>query len=191
MINIIGGKYKKTNLLVAKNDVRPTSALKREAIFSILESESLKKGQNLYQNKCFIDLFAGSGSLGLEAISRGGNFCFFFENNYLVLDILEKNCAKVCKNNNYKIISNDINKITFQEINLPISTIFIDPPYKTNPFNVILNRIKNISNLNTNSKIVIETHKNTKFIIPMAYELLKEKIFGKTKIIFLKIKKIK
>ena len=79
MINIIGGKYKRAKLEVPIQNVRPTSAIKREAIFSILESYASKNSYDLYANKCFIDLFAGSGSLGLEAISRGSAFGYFFE----------------------------------------------------------------------------------------------------------------
>ena len=64
MINIIAGSSKKTNLKVPEGiDVRPTSAIKREAIFSILESYSKKNSFEIYSKKCFIDL-CGSGSLG-------------------------------------------------------------------------------------------------------------------------------
>ena len=81
MISIIGGKYKGSKLQVPSKDVRPTSAIKRSSIFSVLESYALKNAYNLYENQCFIDIFAGSGSLGLEAISRGARFSYFFENN--------------------------------------------------------------------------------------------------------------
>ena len=67
MIKIIGGKFKKTNLEVPEDYVRPTSALKREAIFSILESYAHKNSINLYKNIAILDLYAGSGSVGLEA----------------------------------------------------------------------------------------------------------------------------
>ena len=81
MINIIGGKFKGTKLQVPENIVRPTSSIKREAIFSILESYALQNSYDLYEKKCFIDLFAGSGSLGLEAVSRGASHAYFFESN--------------------------------------------------------------------------------------------------------------
>ena len=74
MINIVGGKYKKTKLNVPLDIVRPTSVQKREAIFSIIESYGLKMNFDIYKQKNILDLFAGSGSLGLEAISRGISF---------------------------------------------------------------------------------------------------------------------
>ena len=67
---------------------------KREAIYSILESYALKNSYDLYADKCFIDLFAGSGSLGLEAISRGSAFGYFFEIDNEVLNTLTFNCKK-------------------------------------------------------------------------------------------------
>ena len=65
MPNIIGGKYKGTLLEVPLEKVRPTSTMKREAIFSSLESYAYKNSLDLYKNKCFVDLFAGCGGLSL------------------------------------------------------------------------------------------------------------------------------
>ena len=188
MVSIIGGKYKRSNILVPSNGVRPTSSLKREAIFSILESDALKEYKNPYKNKCFIDFYAGSGAMGIEAISRGGNFCYFYENNMLTIDTLQKNCSNICKGKNYIIISEDINKMNMSVINQTISTIFIDPPYDINPFFSILNKIKNIVHFTVDSKVIIECHKNTTFDIIPEFNIVKEKKFGKTKVLFLKLK---
>ena len=188
MISIIGGKYKGSKLQVPLKNVRPTSAIKRSAIFSVLESYALKNSYNLYENQCFIDIFAGSGSLGLEAISRGARFSYFFEKNSEVVKVLKKNCNKICKKKNYEIILDDIFYSNFSNINIPISTIFLDPPYNINPFQKILNNIKNFIKLNMNTKIVLESHKDTIIKLPLSYNIFKEKTFGKTKIIFLKIK---
>ena len=152
------------------------------------EGKFCKTHYNLYENKCFIDIFAGSGSLGLEAISRGARFSYFFENNSEVLKVLKKNCIKICKEKNYEIILDDIFYLNFSKINIPISTIFIDPPYNINPFQKILNNIKNSIKLNVSTKIVLESHKNTIIELPSDYIILNQKIFGKTKIIFLKFK---
>ena len=104
MPSIIGGKYKRSKIEVPSQFVRPTSALKREAIFSILESYSLQNSIDIYKNKSIIDLFAGSGLIGLEAISRGMKKSYFFENNESVFKILKNNCNKICHQNEYEII---------------------------------------------------------------------------------------
>ena len=188
MINIIGGKFKKTRLEVPSNEVRPTSSLKREAIFSVLESNALKNSYDLYNKKSFVDLYAGSGSLALEAISRGGFFGYFVDNDKKTINSLEKNCSKICKNKNYQIILADVLALNFDFKDNNISTIFIDPPYRINPFNDILNKIYKSLILNINTNIVIELSKKTSFEIPSNFYLFNEKIFGKTKIIFLKKK---
>ena len=108
MIKIIGGKYKRSNLVVPTKNVRPTSVIKREAVFSIIESYAYKNSIDLYQNKAVFDIFAGSGSIGLEAISRGMKEAYFYENNLEVLKILKQNCFKICKNNKYVIIEDDV-----------------------------------------------------------------------------------
>ena len=116
MIKIIGGKFKKTNLEVPEDYVRPTSALKREAIFSILESYAHKNSINLYKNMAILDLYAGSGSVGLEAISRGISKGIFVEVKKEVIDILKKNCLKICKDNQFEIINQDVENILKKKI---------------------------------------------------------------------------
>ena len=186
MINIIGGDKKGSKLIVPKNDVRPTSAIKREAIFSILESYALKNAFNLYKNKCVIDLFAGSGSLGLEAISRGSSFGYFFELNYEASKCLEINCKKICKLDQFDILQQDVNSLLNINIAYPLSLIFIDPPYKLNPFENLLNLFLKINIVNSETIIVVESSKNTPIQSIKFLTTIKEKIYGKTKITFLK-----
>ena len=104
MPNIIAGKYKRTKIEVPSKLVRPTSALKREAIFSILESYSMQHSINIYKDKSIIDIFAGSGLIGLEAVSRGIKKSYFIEDAESVFKILKRNCDKICKLNEYEII---------------------------------------------------------------------------------------
>ncbi len=124
MLNIIAGSKKKAKLDVPIINVRPTSSKKREAIFSIVESKNLKNKSDIYSDGYFLDLFAGSGSLGLEAISRGAKYCYFYEIAKEVIETLESNCLKICEYNNYKIIKKDITKSFFEEIDNPLSVIY-------------------------------------------------------------------
>ena len=186
MINIIGGNNKGSKLIVSENNVRPTSAIKREAIFSILESYALKNAFNLYKNKCVLDLFAGSGSLGLEAISRGASFGYFFELSYEVNKCLEINCKKICKINQYNILHQDVNSVNEINIDYPLSLIFIDPPYASDPFQHLLNLFLKINILNDETIIIIETDKKTSIQLIKDLTVIKEKIYGKSKITFLK-----
>ena len=185
MPNIIGGKYKKTTLDVPSKLVRPTSAFKREAIFSILESYSIKHSIEIYKNKSIIDIFAGSGLVGLEAISRGIETSYFIENNDSVINILEKNCKKICKNNEFEIIFKRAIDGLDNKFQIAASIIFIDPPYKKENINLILLKILKSNIKSKNTFIVLETSKEEKIIIPKELNFLKEKVYGKTKILFL------
>ena len=185
MPNIIGGKYKRTKIEVPSKLVRPTSALKREAIFSILESYALQNSIDIYKNKSIIDVFAGSGSIGLEAISRGMKKSYFIENNESVYKSLKNNCNKICKNNEYEIFFekaiNGINRV----FEIKPSLIFIDPPYSKENINLILLTILKNNIKSRDTIIIIETERKEQIVIPESLIVVKEKIYGKTKLLFL------
>ena len=184
-MKIIGGLNKRTIIQVPKYNVRPTSAQKRESIFSIIESYGIKNEYNIYNQANILDLFAGTGSLGLEAISRGAVFGYFYENNSKIILNLKKNCLKICKNNKFKIINEDILTSKFKNINKKISIVFIDPPYNIKLFEKIFININQSKILSKNAIIIIECYKKTKINIPHYYNCFNERIYGKTKIFFL------
>ena len=185
MPSIIGGKYKRTKIEVPSKLVRPTSALKREAIFSILESYALQNSIDIYKNKSIIDVFAGSGLIGLEAISRKMKKSYFIENNENVFKILKNNCNKICNNDEYEIIFeraiNGINRV----FEIKPSIIFIDPPYSKDNINLILLTILKNNIKSKDTIIIIETERKEQIVIPGGLVVLKEKIYGKTKLLFL------
>ena len=181
MLKIIGGLKKNTILKVPKDGVRPTSSKKRESIFSIILSYSNKLGIDAITDQYILDLFAGSGSLGLEAISRGAKFCYFYEKEKEVIKILKKNCLKICRSEQYNVIQQDIKNSLYSEIEHHPSIIFIDPPYKLKNFEDILN------NLLKSKKIIIESDKNTMMNVPTFIYIFDERFFGKTKITFLSL----
>ncbi|MDA7544079.1 16S rRNA (guanine(966)-N(2))-methyltransferase RsmD [Alphaproteobacteria bacterium] len=185
MPNIIGGKYKKTTLDVPSKLVRPTSAFKREAIFSILESYAIKHSIEIYKNKSIIDIFAGSGLVGLEAISRGMEKAYFLENSKNVIKILEKNCQKICKKNEFEIIIGNAMYSLNEKFVIEPSIIFIDPPYKKENINLLLLKLLKNKIKSKYTFVIIETAKEETITIPDGLNFLKEKIYGKTKILFL------
>ena len=185
MIQITGGKFKQKKLASINDFVRPTSSLKREAFFSIIESYAIKNSIELYKNKIFLDLFAGIGTMGLEAISRGISEVIFFENNIKVINILTKNCLGICKNNQFKIYDEDlINsklEIEFQNI----SVIYIDPPYSKYNLTKLLENLSN--KIKDTTLIGLETSIKDNTVIPENFNLLQKKIYGKTIIYFFKL----
>ena len=185
MIRITGGKFKQKKLASINDFVRPTSSLKREAFFSIIESYAIKNSIELYKNKIFLDLFAGIGTMGLEAISRGISKVIFFENNIEVLKILKKNCLNICKNNQFKIYEEDLihSKIEIEFQN--ISVVYIDPPYAK--YN-LAKLLENLSNkIKGTTLIGLETSAKDNIVVPENLKQLQKKNYGKTTIYFFKL----
>ncbi len=151
----------------------------------MIESYAIKNSIELYKNKIFLDLFAGIGTMGLEAISRGISEVIFFENNIEVIDILTKNCLGICKNNQFKIYDEDLinSKLEIEFEN--ISVVYIDPPYAK--YN-LTNLLENLSNKVKDTTLIgLETSKKDNIVIPENLNLLQKKTYGKTIIYFLQL----
>lgn len=103
-------------------DVRPTTDRVKEAIFSIIQFDLLERN--------FLDLFAGSGQMGIEAISRGAKNAYFVDNSKKSLDITRKNIASVKFDQQAKVFAMDY--YTFLSMNsVEFDIAFLDPPYGT------------------------------------------------------------
>ena len=185
MIRITGGKFKQKKLASINDFVRPTSSLKREAFFSIIESYALKNSIDLYKDKIFLDLFAGIGTMGLEAISRDMGEVIFFENNIEVLKILRKNCLNICKKDQFKIYEEDLiySKLEIEFKN--ISVVYIDPPYAKYNLTKLLENLSN--KIKDTTLIGLETSMKDNIVIPENLNLLQKKTYGKTIIYFFKL----
>ena len=119
-------------------------------------------------------------------LSRGASFAYFYELNHDVINILKKNCNKICSKNEYEIYNQNSTYIKEIKVNFPLSGIFIDPPYDYLNYKTVLDNIIQSNILNQNTIIIIETDKKNKFILSKKLTIIKEKIYGKTKLFFLK-----
>ncbi len=118
---IIAGKYKRINLLSPKGlDTRPTIDRTKEALFSVILP--------YIYDSVVLDLFAGTGQLGLEALSRGASFIFFNDHQKKCRDIINANIDKCHAQEFCKVISLDFQK-AIKIIDRPINLVFLDPPY--------------------------------------------------------------
>jgi 16S rRNA (guanine966-N2)-methyltransferase len=122
-MRIIGGKAKGRKLhFPSDSKERPTSDFLREALFNLLGP---------LQNKTFLDLFAGSGSVGLEAASRGAQGIFFVEKNKNLVEVIKKNIQTCCLDINCRVIAGDI-EFALRDLfrkKYEMDIIFADPPY--------------------------------------------------------------
>lgn len=164
-MRIISGKYKGKKLLGDNIDgTRPTMDRVKESLFGII--------QNNIKNSICLDLFAGSGSLGIEALSNGAKNCYFIDNNKIVIDTLNKNTLNI---EGSIIIKDDYLNALNNLKNIKFDIIFLDPPYKLNLIQSSLNKIKEYNLLNENGIIVCE-YESEQFNID--YEIIKEKKYG-------------
>ena len=187
-MRIISGKFKNRKLIQpSDNQTRPLKDVTKESIFNVLiHSKYLK---NKINNLKVLDLFSGTGSFGLECISRGASKVFFFENYNKSLQILHKNIKKLKCENKAFVIDDDAfnfyknNSLKKQKLDL----IFLDPPYKDKNLKFFLNLIKNGNILDTNGIVIMHRHKNEIEKFPSGYQVIEKKNYGLSKIIFLNI----
>ena len=183
-MRIIAGTFKGKKILEPLDkETRPLKDLTKESIFNII-NHSNKFSINL-EGSDILDLFSGTGSFGIECLSRKAKYVTFVENYKEILPILKKNLLNLKSINNYKIIQKDILKnfnITSLKQNFDI--VFLDPPYKEKDLNKLLSSITKIKLIKNDGIIIIHRHKKQKDKFPNSFKIIEEKIYGISKIIF-------
>ena len=176
-IRIIGGRNKSYRIVFkASPDLRPTSDRAKETLFSWLQFE--------IENKSCLDLFAGTGGLGLEALSRGANHVTFVEKDKVLHLNIIKNINHLGHKNNIEIFHNDAyrwlktNKRTFDYI-------FLDPPFDRVKYPDLFSKIYESNIINEGGKIFLETSKHTELKLNDSQRILKDKIIGDVRLMIL------
>lgn len=120
MLRVSGGKYRGRNLDVPEQGTVPTKARVREAMMSICAS-AIERG-------VVLDLFAGSGALGIEALSRGAKECYFVDNDRNACAIVHKNIS-LLKDNNARVMNCLAKEALTKLAGTKFDLVFLDPPY--------------------------------------------------------------
>ncbi len=178
-MRIIAGKFKGKKLSSFElNSTRPTSDMVRESLFNILYS---------VDNKTFLDLFSGTGAVGLEAISRGAKKVVFVDSNKTAINLIAKN-VKSCGAINAEILFLDYLK-ALQKLNAQneqFDVVFLDPPYMSDYSENSLEYLKNSSLINEKSVIIWE-HDKTKLNKEInGFEVINQKRYGSKYLTILK-----
>ena len=177
-MRVISGKYKGKKLIGFDIDgTRPTMDRVKESLFGII--------QNYINGSTVLDLFAGSGSLGIEALSNGALSCYFFDNNIELVNIIKKNTIGI---NGVHVMKSDYKNSLelLKNSNIKFDIIFLDPPYKLNLINDCIDKIYEYNLLNNNGIIVCEYEEEV--INTDKFDLLKEKKYGSKNIKIYKCK---
>ena len=184
-MRVISGKFKGKKLLLPKDkNTRPLKDLVKESIFNLLE-HSNKININL-KDSTILDLFSGSGSFGIECLSRESKHVCFFENYFKAIKVLEKNLLllknekkfQIFKENCFEYFNSD------NQINKKFDIIFIDPPYKEIKINMLIERIIYKKLLKKNGILIIHRHKKDKVVITEKINIFDTRYYGVSKVYF-------
>ena len=183
-MRIITGKFKGKKLLdPIDKSTRPLKDLVKEALFNIIKHS--KKIDIDIENSDILDLFAGVGSFGLEALSRDAKTVTFVENYSNALSILKKNINNLDVNEKSKIIEKNIfNDFNFKQFDKGFNLIFLDPPYKEKNINLIISKIYQSKILKSKGILILHRHKKESDIFLDKFNIVEEKKYGISKIIF-------
>ena len=184
-MRIIAGKNRGKKINLPKDKLtRPLRDVVKESIYNLLIHSNKLNFQ--IENKVILDLFSGSGSFGLEAISRNAKKVFFVENYENATDILKKNILDLRYADYCSVIKEDcfefVNKKKYFKNEYDL--IFMDPPYKEKKINSIIDSIYNNKILNKNGIIIIHRHLKDDLILSKNLNIIETRSYGISKIIF-------
>lgn len=182
-MRIISGKFRNKNILAPDGlNTRPTSDRARQAIFNILDSILMKEQKN-WNNLVIFDAFAGTGAMGMEALSRGAKKLYYAENNAEAIKCIKKNLA-TCENTQHLY---DATALPLAKEHIDI--LFMDPPYNKGLVFLSLTELVQKNWINETTICVIETENKEHDFLPNRFDIFNERTYGKAKVSFVKLNK--
>ena len=181
-MRVIAGKARRLNLKTIPGiDTRPTTDRIKETLFNILQPELLE---------CrFLDLFSGSGGIGIEALSRGASYAVFVEKNPKAAACIRENLAFTKLAEDGKLLNMDVlQALRSLEGGEAFDCIFMDAPYEQHLEQPVLEYLLDSSLADENTLIIIEEELHTDFsyVEEMGYHLVRSKEYKTNKHVFLK-----
>jgi len=184
VLRIIAGKHRGRKLTpLAGDQVRPTAGRAREAIFNILAHAAFAP-RPVYEDAIVLDAFAGSGALGLEALSRGARFVSFMERDRTARAVLSANVAALAAARQTAVLAADA--LRPPRASAPASLLFLDPPYAEDWASPALTALAAAQWLLPEAVAVVELPVKRDFIPPTGFAPLDERRYGAAKIVFLR-----
>ena len=184
-MRIISGKARGTKLYTLDGTAtRPTLDRVKESLFNII--------QNDIEDSTVLDLFSGSGTIGLEFLSRGAKRAVLCDNSKDAIKIIKQNVQKTHFEEKVEVYNMEFTKLVERLQNQKFDIIYIDPPYATDFIKISLEKIIEYELVNENTKIIVETDDETRIlnqIEKMDVEITDKRKYGRATIIFLKYRK--
>ena len=178
-MKIISGIYKGRVLKgFDLEGTRPTMDRVKESIFAVI--------QEYVPGSVVLDLFAGSGNLGIEALSNGASYLYLCDSNPKVIRIIDQNLSMIGINSCKRYCMDYLKCLElFHQEGITFDLIFLDPPYQTNYIEKALKKIEEYQLLNSDGMIVCESDSLDKIVYPDSFSCVKDKKYGDKFVVFL------
>jgi 16S rRNA (guanine966-N2)-methyltransferase len=184
-MRIVAGKFKSARIAAPKGlATRPTSDRVRQALFNVLEHGA---PQFDFAGARVLDLFAGSGALGLEAMSRGARFCLFVEESSDARASIRRNVEALSLTGVTKIWRRDATKLGEAGTLAPFDLVFLDPPYGKGLGQRALQSAAAGRWIKDGAIAVLEDRADAEIELPAAFQQLDARIYGETKIVVMRV----
>ncbi len=180
-MRVIAGRAKSLKLKTPEGlDTRPTTDRIKETLFNIIQGE--------IPGCIFIDLFAGSGEIGIEALSRGASHAYFVENSKEAISCIQENLCFTKFSDSATLLKQEV----FSALSLihekEADIIFMDPPYQAGYEKGVFQALKLQPYVTENTLLILETelHKEMDFLAELGYEVVREKAYKTNKHVFIR-----
>ena len=181
-MSVIAGKARRLNLkTIPGNETRPTTDRIKETLFNILQPE--------IPGCRFLDLFSGSGAIGIEALSRGAVSCVLIEKNRKAADCIRANLKFTRLEDRAEVMNLDVfTALSMLEGRAPFDCIFMDPPYNKELEKQVLSLLSSASFVDGDTWILVEASLDTSFdyLESFGFEIIKDKKYKTNRHIFLR-----
>ena len=182
-MRVVGGRLRSRTLAAPKSDaIRPTSDRLRESLFNIL----IHSFDDPVTHARVLDLFAGTGALGLEAISRGANYALFIDDGAEARALLRENVEALGLGGVTRIFRRDATKLGPAHPVEPFSLCFLDPPYGKGLAEKALASARDGGWLTPAALVVVEESASANFIAPEGYTEIARRDYDDSELIFLR-----
>jgi 16S rRNA (guanine966-N2)-methyltransferase len=183
-VRIISGKFRGLSLATPKDErVRPTSDRVREALFNVIAHNDFGIDFSLNGARV-LDLFAGTGALGLEALSRGAAFVMFVDDHFESRALIRRNVEAAHATGATKIWRRDASALGDIPANAggTFDLVFIDPPYRKGLAERSLVSLASGAWLSRNCVLAVETAENEALDVPLAFGVVDQRVYGDTRV---------
>ncbi|WPO43470.1 16S rRNA (guanine(966)-N(2))-methyltransferase RsmD [Tardiphaga sp. 42S5] len=182
-MRVVGGRLKGRNIASpTTQSIRPTADRLRESLFNIL----IHAYESPIADARVLDLFAGTGALGIEAVSRGAKFTLFVDNGSEARALLRNNVEALGLGGVTKVYRRDAADLGPAHPVEPFSLVFLDPPYRMKLADKALASLRDGGWLTPGALLVVEEAKDAAFTAPDGFEELERRAYDDTEFTFLR-----